>query len=101
GRPLNRPSPDADARQVLDSIRRIVQTLRVGSRAAERDLGLSAAQLFVLAKLQAADAPLSVGDLAERTLTHQSSVSVVVQKLEQRGLVTRARNTRDARRVQL
>ena len=75
--------------------------LRVSSRAAERDVGLSAAQLFVLEKLASARKPLSVGELAEATLTHQSSVSVVVQKLETAGLAARVRSTDDARRVEL
>ena len=92
---------DTEARDVLDSVRLIVQTLRVSSRAAERDVGVSAAQLFVLTKLAAAKKPLSVGELAEHTLTHQSSVSVVVQKLERRGLVERTRSQDDARRVEL
>jgi DNA-binding MarR family transcriptional regulator len=92
---------DGEARAVLDSIRLIVQTLRISSRAAERDVGVSAAQLFVLTKLAAAARPLSVGELAEHTLTHQSSVSVVVQKLERQGLVARTRAKDDARRVEL
>ena len=92
---------DDHARDVLDSVRRIVQSLRVGSRAAERDVGVSAAQLFVLERLSQAKQPLSIGDLAERTLTHQSSVSVVVQKLERQGLVQRSRAEHDARRVEL
>jgi DNA-binding MarR family transcriptional regulator len=78
-----------------------VQTLRVSSRAAERDVGISSAQLFVLERLAQAKDPLSIGDLAERTLTHQSSVSVVVQKLERQGLVQRERAQDDARRVEL
>ena len=107
GKPSRTPKPDSDsdgdgeARAVLDSIRLIVQTLRVSSRAAERDVGVSAAQLFVLTKLAAADKPLSVGELADYTLTHQSSVSVVVQKLERQGLVARTRAKDDARRVEL
>jgi DNA-binding MarR family transcriptional regulator len=98
GTPYNSP---AEARQVLDAIRRIVQVLRVGSRAAERDVGLSAAQLFVLERLAGAKTSLSVNELAERTLTHQSSVSVVVQKLEQRGLIERGRAVNDGRRMEL
>jgi len=97
GSPYNSP----EARSILDAIRRIVQALRLSDRAAERQAGISGAQLFVLEKLAAAQGPLSVNELADATLTHQSSVSVVVQKLEQRGLVTRVRNTRDARRVEL
>jgi DNA-binding MarR family transcriptional regulator len=89
------------ARLVLDSIRRIVRALRVSAGDGDRRGGVSAAQLFVLGKIAEAEKPLSVNELAQRTLTHQSSVSVVVQKLEQQGLVSRAKNTRDARRVEL
>src|SRR4051812_2131997 len=98
GSPYN---PAAEAKMVLDSIRRIVQMLRQGAASAQRELGISAAQLFVLEKLTAAKRPVSVGELAERTLTHQSSVSVVVQRLEDAGLVVRARSQSDARRVEL
>jgi hypothetical protein len=41
----------SDIRIVLDSIRRIVQALRVSSRAAEKTVGLSGAQLFLLQQL--------------------------------------------------
>jgi DNA-binding MarR family transcriptional regulator len=89
-----------DSRRILDSIRRIVQGLRVSSRAAEQEFGLSSAQLFVLQKLAESDAA-SVNELAARTLTHQSSVSVVVQKLVDRGLISRSPAEEDARRVML
>ena len=90
----------ADVRDVLNSIRRIVRWLRVSSRAAEKVVGLSAAQLFVMSRLQAESA-MSLNELAERTLTHQSSASVVVSRLVDRGLVQRSRSDRDARRIEL
>jgi DNA-binding MarR family transcriptional regulator len=81
----------------LDAIRRIVRVLRVSSRETEKELALSGAQLFVLQRL--ADAPAqSVGDLAARTMTDQSSVSVVVSRLVEKGLVARAPSKLDARR---
>ena len=87
------------SRQVLDAIRRIVQILRESSREAEKR-GLSGAQLFVLRTL--AESPgLSLTDLAERTRTHQSSVSVVVSRLVDLRLVERSRAAGDARRMQL
>jgi len=63
-------------------------------------VGLSTAQLFVLQKLAEAG-ELSVNEVAERTHTHQSSVSVVVQRLVERGLVSRERSRHDARQMQL
>ena len=91
---------DPATRAVLDSIRRIVRALRESSRRAERSVGLGAAQLFVLQRLAGA-APLSLNELAERTLTHQSSVSVVVSRLVRRRLVSRRRATDDGRRVEI
>ena len=44
---------------------------------------------------------MSLNDLASRTLTDQSSVSVVVTRLVDAGLVTRDRDERDARRLVL
>jgi DNA-binding MarR family transcriptional regulator len=88
------------ARRVLDAMRRVVQSLRLSARAAETDLGLSGAQLFVLQKLSE-ERSLSVNDLAERTLTHQSSVSVVASRLVEKGLVARERAAGDARRLEL
>ena len=85
---------------MLDGIRHIVQALRESSRLAERHVGLSGAQLFVLQQL--ADVKTaSVGELARRTHTHQSSVSVVVTKLVAQGLVSRKRSGEDARSVVL
>jgi DNA-binding MarR family transcriptional regulator len=42
-----------------------------------------------------------MNELAERTLTHQSSVSVVVSRLVERGLVTRTAAQADARRTEI
>lgn len=83
---------------ILDSIRRIVRALRLASRDSEKTLDLSAAQLFVLQQLSAGN-PLSINELAEKTLTHQSSVSVVVSRLEAKGLVLRRADPKDARKM--
>ncbi|HVZ71455.1 MAG TPA: MarR family transcriptional regulator, partial [Polyangia bacterium] len=91
---------DGSTRAVLDGVRHLVRTLRESSREAERAVGVSAAQLFVLQRLSGGG-PLSVNELAARTLTHQSSVSVVVAKLARRGLVARARAADDARRLEV
>lgn len=89
-----------DARAAMDALRRIVQALRLSARAAERQHGISGAQLFVLHQLAAAG-DQSVGTLAERTFTHQSSVSVVISRLVARGLVRRRTGVDDARRCDI
>jgi len=91
-------STAADIRATMDALRCVVQALRLSARAVERRHGISGAQLFVLHQLAAGDA-LSVGALAERTFTHQSSVSVVVSRLAERGLVRRRNGADDARRT--
>jgi len=89
-----------DAAAVMDSLRTLVRSLRVSTRAVEREIGISGAQLFVLQRL--ADAPArSVNELAERTRTHQSSVSTVVSRLVERGLAERTPAARDARRMEI
>lgn len=89
-----------ESREVLDDIRRLVQTIRLASRESEKSVGLSAAQLFVLHKLGEENG-LSINELADRTLTHQSSVSVIVQKLVEKDLIKRARPAHDGRRSEL
>jgi|SRR6476620_4100748 DNA-binding MarR family transcriptional regulator len=93
-------SEDGEVRAVLDGIRRIVQNLRESSRWAEKHLGMTAAQLFVLQKLDEAPAQ-SLNELADRTHTHQSSVSTIVTRLVEQGLVTRRRSARDGRTIEL
>ena len=89
-----------DTQIALDAIRRIVHALRESSRWSERHVGLTGAQLFVLQTLS--DAPgMSINELASCTHTHQSSVSTVVTRLVEAGLVRRARSGDDARSVVL
>ncbi len=90
----------ADVTRVLNSLRRVVRAFRALAQRSERVLGISGAQHFVLLKL--ADAPaLSLNDLAARTMTHKSSVSVVVSRLVKRGFVRRDRSAADGRGIVL
>lgn len=93
-------APHPDAQRILDSLRVLVREIRISSTTAEQATGLSAAQLFVL-RVLVREQGLSINDLAAQTLTHQSSVSVVVSKLESAGLIERRQAKDDARRVAL
>lgn len=100
---MSRPGAPAHSREttaVLDHLRRIVRTLREGSRAAETRLGVTGAQLFVLRAL-ARTKPLSLNEVAARTHTHQSTVSVVVKRLVAQKLVRRTTSVADARNLEL
>jgi DNA-binding MarR family transcriptional regulator len=89
-----------DISRSMDAIRAVVRALRINTRSIELEIGISLAQLFVLQQVSQRPAT-SLNDLAERTATHQSSVSVVVRRLVERGLVSRRVDSADKRRVQI
>jgi DNA-binding MarR family transcriptional regulator len=90
----------SDGQRILDGIRRLVRQLRVSDRAAQQLVGVSAAQLFVLSEVGKTP-NMSLGELAQRALTDQSSVSAIVTRLVEAKLVSRRRAGDDARRLVL
>ena len=85
---------------ILDALRSIVRELRLASREAEQRVGVHGAQLHALRQL--VDNPTtSLAELAERTHTDISSVSVVVSRLVEQGLVARKAADDDRRRLSL
>jgi DNA-binding MarR family transcriptional regulator len=96
---LNNPDSHPIERS-MNAVRSIVRALRINTRAIELQMGISLAQLFVLQQLAARPAD-SLNELAERTATHQSSVSVVVRRLVERGYVSRNASAADKRRIEI
>jgi DNA-binding MarR family transcriptional regulator len=94
------PRGDDHTASILDALRRIVRHLRLVARESETQAGVAPAQLFVLSRLAEQPAE-SVRELAARTLTDPSSVSVVLAKLEAKKLVVRRLDPRDKRRAQI
>jgi DNA-binding MarR family transcriptional regulator len=88
-----------DVRVALDAFRHIVQALRVG-RAGGHSAGLGSAQLFALQQI-AEHPDASINDVAALTCTHQSSVSVVIQRLVRQRLVAKVPSSQDRRRQRL
>ena len=86
----------ADERRILDAVRNLVRAIRLSSTATHHGEKISAAQAFVLQTLLHSPG-VRINDLADQTSTDQSSVSVVVQKLVDNGLVTKERSATDAR----
>lgn len=87
------------AARTMDAARHLVRALAGSARAVQARTGISGAQLFILRQLAGADRPLSVNELAELTLTHQSTVSGVLTRLVERRLVTRTPSPDDGRRA--
>ncbi|HEX3533735.1 MAG TPA: MarR family winged helix-turn-helix transcriptional regulator [Gemmatimonadaceae bacterium] len=86
-----------DVARALNALRRMVRGLRSAAESVERDLRISAAQLFVLSEL--AQVPdQSVKDLAAVTMTTHSTVSQVVAQLISKRLITRTADAFDGRR---
>jgi DNA-binding MarR family transcriptional regulator len=90
----------ADAKSILNRIRQLVRVLRAFEKEAQSKCGVGAAQIFILHVLQQ-ESELSMNDLAERTATDQSSVSLAVGRLVDEGHVRRTTDDEDRRQVRL
>jgi DNA-binding MarR family transcriptional regulator len=94
------PARDASATIAMNSLRRIVRSLRSAGAESETAVGVTPAQLFVM-RVIAKEETLTVGELAARTATAQSSVSEVIARLLARGLVVRRQSAVDRRRAEI
>lgn len=82
----------------MNSLRRLVSALRTTGPEGPRDM--SVAQRFAL-RVIARRPGLTMSELAEATLTTRSTVSEVVDRLEDHGLVRRELDDWDRRRLRL
>ncbi|MDQ6718085.1 MAG: MarR family transcriptional regulator [Gemmatimonadota bacterium] len=83
--------------RAINSLRRIVRAARGATQAVESRYGISSAQLYILQAL--AETPgMSIKDVVALTLTTNSSVSEVVGRLVDAGLVVREIAADDRRR---
>ncbi|HSR91974.1 MAG TPA: MarR family transcriptional regulator, partial [Gemmatimonadales bacterium] len=89
-----------DITSIVVGLRRIVRALEVYSHEVRRTYGLTAPQLWAL-KTLAKTGPLTTGQLAQVLLIHPSSASLLVDRLERRGLVNRVRLQNDRRFVRI
>jgi DNA-binding MarR family transcriptional regulator len=94
---MGQDSAERDGFFAVEALRQLVSLLHDSARMAQGRTGISGAQLFVV-RVLAEHPGLSINDLAARTMTHQSSVSVVVSRLLARGLVARTPSPDDRRR---
>lgn len=87
-----------DATLIVQGLRRVVKALHTFSQDVYRQFGLTGPQLWALKTLQR-EGRLSAGQLARALAVHQSSLSILIDRLEKRGLVSRVRSRGDARVV--
>jgi DNA-binding MarR family transcriptional regulator len=100
GRPGRAAAHDAAVTTIVQGLRRIVRALHEYSQGVRARYGLTGPQLWALKTLRQAG-PLAIGALADALAVHQSSVSVLLDRLEARALVTRRRRADDQRIVEV
>jgi DNA-binding MarR family transcriptional regulator len=93
-------SVSKEVAEALQNVRALVEGLSKSAQGVESRTGVTNAQLFLLQQIRTGR-HLTVNDLAARALTTQSTVSIVLSRLERKGLVKRTRSPVDRRSVVL
>ena len=86
--------------EALQSVRALVERLSKSARGIEDRTGVTNAQLFLLQQIRA-NRHVTVNDLAALAMTTQSTVSIVLSRLERKRLIKRTRSPVDRRSVVL
>lgn len=86
--------------QVLKKFRIIYGSVRQHFREIEQTCGVTGSQLWIMQEISAT-AGIGISDLAEKLAIHQSTCSLLVDKLVVRKLVIKERSKQDQRRVGL
>jgi DNA-binding MarR family transcriptional regulator len=86
--------------QVMAALRRIIRAIDLHSRALVQRFGLTGPQLVVLKELLE-NSPQSVSALAVAVNLSQATVTGILDRLERKSMVTRARDSHDKRKVMI
>jgi DNA-binding MarR family transcriptional regulator len=86
--------------QVLIALRRIIRATDIHSRALEKETGLTTPQLMVMRAIKELDNPTVTG-IARAVSLSQATVTTILNRLQQKGLLLRERNTEDRRAINL
>ncbi|HEY1340736.1 MAG TPA: MarR family winged helix-turn-helix transcriptional regulator [Bryobacteraceae bacterium] len=84
----------------MNGLRRIVRAIELYSQDVLRSFGLTGPQLWAIKTLQR-EGPLAATTLADALAVQPSTLSILVDRLERRGLVRRIRSREDRRFVEL
>lgn len=95
-------SRDLAISEIMQSLRRIFKAIQVYSQEVSQNFGITGPQLWALTILSL-NGSLPLGQLSKKMYLHPSTISGVVDRLEQKGYVVRDRGHEDRRvvRVQL
>lgn len=98
--PTLRSTRHVDTVEIVQGLRRIVKALHTYSQDVRKAYGLTGPQLWALKTLQS-NGRTSTGRLAAALAVHQSSTSILIDRLVKRGLVRRFRGRLDHRFVDM
>jgi len=100
-RPRRRPPPWLDAAaEIVNALRRIVRALELYSQEVRKTFGLTGPQLWAMKTLHR-QGPLTMTDLASALAVQPSTLSLLINRLQSRGLVRKLRQRDDRRVVKL
>ncbi len=83
---------------ILAQLRKIVRAMEIQSRQLQRECALTSPQLVLLREIVLRE-ETAIGTLASHVSLSNATVTGIVDRLEQRGLVVRNRNAKDRRQV--
>ena len=86
------------SQEVYSALRQVVRAMDVHSKYLHKYYGLSGPQLNILKELSEID-DIPTGQLARKVSLSQATVTDILDRLEERGLVIRQRSSFDKRRV--
>ena len=86
--------------QLLISLRRVIRAIDIHSRQLNKLSGLTGPQLMVMQKVDQLEAPLAK-KIAQEINLSAATVTTIIDRLENRGMVIRTRSETDKRKVHL
>jgi len=84
--------------EVLNAIRRIIQSIDMHSKHLVKQFGLTGPQLIILREISQSD-EITASDISKAVSLSQATVTGVLDRLEKRGDVIRKQSNRDRRRT--
>jgi len=95
------PSVDGQVSdEVLDCLRKIIQSIDLHSRFLAKRFGLTGPQLVILREITRRNG-ITAGEVARAISLSQATVTGILERLERRGFIARRRSDTDRRRILL
>lgn len=90
---------DHTSELVFATLRQIIRAIDLQSKQLTKKHGLTGPQLLILKELQKKNISTTISDISKHASLSQATVTSIIDRLEQQGLVERKRSSTDKRRV--